>query len=175
MFFNEFMTEDETDLESKEIDAILPQDPETEEGIDNLADQVEDAMQSQALECADYFEGGEEAIKEFAESPEVQASINEAFSITGKDKKRTLVRLGRKDDLKRRANLAALLIAKSKGDPLFKKMAKHRHEERQCRKQIFNKYQKQAMKIARRSQIKHMQERKKFRLPFFGKKDDAKK
>jgi hypothetical protein len=65
MFFNEFMTEDETDLESKEIDAILPQDPETEEGIDNLADQVEDAMQSQALECADYFEGGEEAIKEF--------------------------------------------------------------------------------------------------------------
>ena len=132
-------------------------------------------MQSQALECADYFEGGDEAIKEFAESPEVQASINEAFSITGKDKKRTLVRLGRKDDLKRRANLAALLIAKSKGDPLFKKMAKHCHEERQCRKQIFNKYQKQAMKIARRSQIKHMQERKKFRLPFFGKKDDAKK
>jgi hypothetical protein len=53
-------------------------------------------------------------------------------------------------------------------------MAKHRHEERQCRKQIFNKYQKQAMKIARRSQIKHMQERKKFRLPFFGKKDGAK-
>lgn len=174
MFFNDIMTED-ADLESQEIDAILPQDPDTEEGIDNLADQVEDAMQAQALECADYFEGGEEAIKEFVQSPEVQALINEAFSITGKDKKRTLIRLGRKDDLKRRAHLASLLIAKEKQDPLFTRMARFRFEERKCRKEIFQKYGKQAYKVAKRSQIKHLKERKKFKLPFFFKKNDETK
>lgn len=172
MFFNEYLNE-ETDLESEEIDAIIPQDPDTEEGMDQIADQVEDAMQTQALECADYFDGGEEAIKEFVESPEIQAIINEAFSITGKDKKRTLIRLGRKDDLKRRAHLASLIIAKSKNDPMFTLMAKHRHEERKLRRQIFAKYKKTAYKVARKSQMKHLKEKKKFKLPFFAPKADA--
>ena len=176
MIFDELLLEEaeDLDIDSDDIDAVLPQDPDTEEGLDAIADQVEDAMQAQALECADYFENGDEAIQEFFNSPEVQACLNEAFSISGKDKKRTFVRLGRKDDLRRRAHLASLFIARDKGDPLFKKMTKFRHEERRIRKLIFKKYMKPAIRVAKKSQRAHLREKKKFRLPFFAKKEDNK-
>ena len=172
MFFNDYLRED-TEEEVNDVDTLLPQDPETSEGLDNIADQVEDALQHQALENADYFEGGEEAVQSFFESAEVEAML-EAFPFGLGAKKRTIVHMSKKDDLKRRARLASLIIAREKKDPLFDKLAANRVRERALRKAIFQKYEKQAYKVARVSQKKHIAEKKKFpSLPFFGKRDDV--
>ena len=169
MFFDQFFREEveTTDIDN-DVDALLPVDPNTDEGIDKIADQVEDAMQRQALESADYFEGGAEAIQEFYASPEVQAYM-EAFPMGAGMKKRTFVRLSRKDDLKRRMSVAAISIAKEKKDPLFDKWARHRVKERSYRAMIYKKYKTLAFKAAKISQKKHIKERKKFPLPSFNK------
>ena len=105
------------------------------------------------------------------ENTEVQTFM-EAFPLGAGAKKRTFVNLSRKDDMKRRASIAAISIAKHKNDPLFEKWARYRVKERQYRKLIFKKYSKQAYKVARRSQKKHLAERKRFpALPIFGKKN----
>lgn len=171
MFFNDYLREDTEEV--NDVDTLLPQDPETSEGLDNIADQVEDALQHQALENADYFEGGEEAVQSFFESAEVEAML-EAFPFGLGAKKRTIVSMSKKDDLKRRARLASLIIAREKKDPLFDKLAANRVRERALRRAIFQKYEKQAYKVARVSQKKHLAEKKKFpALPFFGKRDDV--
>ena len=46
-------------------------------------------------------------------------------------RKKTLVRLGKKDDVYRRTRLAALQLAISKNDPLAKLLAKIRVKERE--------------------------------------------
>lgn len=170
MFFDDYLRED-AETETNDIDQLLPQDPDTEAGIEAMADQVEDALQAQALESADYFENGEEAVQAYIESAEIQA-YQEAFPFGGAMKKKTFVKLNKRDDLKRRARLASLIIAKEKKDPLFDKLAKNRIRERMLRKQIFRKYGKQAYKVAKASQKKHAAEQKKFPLPIFNKKAD---
>lgn len=174
MFFNSFFEEalEAEDLDTNDVDSLLPADPDTEEGIEKIADQVEDAMQRQALESADYFDGGEEAVQEFFASNEMQAFM-EAFPFGAGMKKKTFVNLSRKDDLKRRMSVAAISIAKEKKDPLFDKWARHRLKERSFRKLIYKKYKNQAYKAAKVSQKKHLAEKKKFpSLPKFVKKDN---
>jgi hypothetical protein len=172
MFLNGILEDAiEQDLDTNDVDALLPADPETDEGIDRIADQVEDAMQRQALEAADYFDGGAEAVQTYMESAEVQAFM-EAFPFGGGMKKRTFVNLSRKDDFRRRMSVAALTIAKEKKDPLFDKWVRHRIKERSYRSLIFKKYKALSYKAAKRSQKKHLAEKKRFpALPFFGKKD----
>ena len=172
MFFDDYLKED-AEEEINDVDSLLPQDVDTDAGLEKIADQVEDAVQHQALENADYFDGGEEAVQSFFESAEVEAML-EAFPFGLGAKKRTIVSMSKKDDLKRRARLASLIIAREKKDPLFDKLAANRVRERALRKAIFQKYEKSAYKVARVSQKKHIAEKKRFpSLPFFGKKDDA--
>jgi len=134
-----------------ELDQVINKDPDTPEGVESLANDVENLMQQSALESVTYFERGDEALKNFMESAEVQALVE-----SRKMSKRTYVRLGKNDDLHRRANLAALLIAKEKRDPLFKKLALNRVNERKLRNAIFARYGKQGLMIAKRSQTKHI-------------------
>ena len=158
------------DLESADIDAVITPDTNAEE--ESIANQVEDIVAQDALESAQYFDGGKEAVREFYESPEMQAYI-EAFGPFGINKKNTFVRMSRKDDLQRRTHLACLLLAKNHKDPLFTKLANNRIKERALRKQIFDKYEGKASRIAMLSQKKALQNKKKFKFPFFAKKTDA--
>ena len=84
----------ENDLvENKDdIDLLGPQDPDTQSGLENIAQQVEDVMQQQALESADYFENGEEAVQEFMNSPEFQQVLTEGI-IASVAKNNTVVKL----------------------------------------------------------------------------------
>ena len=77
--------------------------------------------------------------------------------------KRTFVRLGKNDDLTRRKNMACLIIAREKKDPLFNKLALNRVKERQLRQQIFKKYGHMADRIAKKSQVKHIKDMKKMK------------
>ena len=172
MFFNDYLMESE-DLESADIDAVIsPVTPDTDAEAEIIAGEVEKIVTDEALEAAQYFDGGKEAVREFYESPEMQAYI-EAFGPFGANKKNTFVRMSRKDDLQRRTHLACLLLAKNHKDPLFTKLANNRIKERALRKQIFDKYEAKASHIAMLSQKKSIQNKKRFKLPFFAKKDDT--
>ena len=179
LFFPGIFKEDATGVDSfaaanDPVDAVMPVDAESIAGIERIADDVEDVMQAQALENADYFEGGEEAVHEFMMSPRVKSML-EAFPTTGGTKFKSIVTLNRKDDLKRRARLASIIVAREKKDPLFDKLAKNRVKERMLRRLIFQKYGRIAFKIARVSQKKHAIEVKKEpAMPFFKKDSNAK-
>lgn len=149
MLFN--FNESGKDPVSDEIDAIVNTDPDTAEGADNIANQVEDLMMQSALEAVTYFENGEEAVKNFTESAEVQGLLE-----ARKMSKKTFVRLGKNDDLTRREHLAAIIIAKEKGDTLFNQLALNRVKERKLRNAIFQKYGNKAKVVAKQSQKKHI-------------------
>ena len=140
-----------------DLDILTPQDPDTQSGLENIAQQVEDVMQQQALESADYFENGEDAIQEFMNSPEFQQVLTEGI-IASVAKNNTVVKLNARDDMKRRARLASLIIARERNDPLFKKLALNRVKERALRKAIFTKYGRQAYTAAMISKKKHANE-----------------
>lgn len=159
MFFN--INEDAAEVQANDIDVLVPQDDNTEAGIEVLADEVEKAMQSQALESVTYFNNGEEALKNFMESANV---LLEARKIS----KRTFIKLGKNDDLERRTHLACLVLAKNANDPLFRKLAQNRVKERKLRALLFKKYGQKATKVAKVSQKKHIKELKKMpALPAF--------
>lgn len=136
--------------EIQDID-ILTADPETEEGMEAIAREIEANMQAAALESVTYFEGGEEAQKSFTESAEVQALVE-----ARKMSKKTFVRLNKNDDFTRRAHLASLILARNAKDPLFNKLALNRVKERQLRAAIFKKYESKAKLVAKKSQTQHI-------------------
>ena len=156
MFFSEILKEDGAleNVESSEVDALITPDPETSEGEEQMADQVELIMRTQAMESAYFFENGQEALERYIQHLNESTSIHEGI-ISASAKNNNIVQLNTRDDLKRRTNLACLMIAKSKKDPLFTKLALNRKKERQLRGAIYKKYQRQAFKIARMSQSKH--------------------
>ena len=155
MIFGNVMKEDAAGV--KDIDLISGEvDADTEEGMEAIAAEVENNMQAAALESASYFEGGEEAQKSFMESAEVQALVE-----ARKMSKKTFVRLNKNDDYTRRAHLASLILARTAGDPLFKKLALNRVKERQLRNAIFKKYESKARMVARKSQQQHIKNMKK--------------
>lgn len=138
-------------LDSDLVDAVTIRDPETAEGVDNLANDVENLMQQAALESVSFFENGESALKNFCESSEVQALVE-----ARKMSKKTFVRLGKNDDLTRRTHLACLLLAREHNDSLFKALALNRVKERKLRAAIFQKYGNKGKMIALRSQKQHI-------------------
>lgn len=90
----------------------------------------------------------------------------------GKMRKKTLVRLGKNDDLTRRETMAALLLAKKAKDPLFDKLALNRVKEKELLGKIRKKYGHKAGKLAKQGQKDYI----KNRMPkgfnnFFGAKD----
>jgi hypothetical protein len=158
MIFNSLLESEEvaSAVGADDVDGLQNKDPETEEGSDNIAKEIETNMQAAALESLTYFDGGEEAIREFCQSDEAQVLVE-----ARKMSKRTFVRLGKNDDLTRRKNMACLIIAREKKDPLFNKLALNRVKERQLRKAIFKKYGNMATRIAKKSQTKHIKDMKK--------------
>ena len=137
---------------------ILVKDPNTAEGQEAIADEIESNMKSCALENMTYFENGEQALKEFCNS-EVVAAMLEARKMS----KRTFVRLGQNDDLTRRRNMTCLILAREKKDPLFDKLAKNRIKEREIRSAIYKKYGHMAERIAVLSQKKHIKDMRKMK------------
>jgi hypothetical protein len=131
-------------------------DPETEEGMEAIATEVENNMQVAALENVTYFDGGEDAQKAFTESTEVQALVE-----ARKMSKKTFVRLNKNDDFTRRAHLASLILARNAKDPLFNKLALNRVKERELRRAIFKKYENKARSVAKKSQAQHIKNMKK--------------
>ena len=155
MLFNNFLEADDIS-KAEDVDGLQNKDPETEEGVDNIAKEIETNIQTAALESLTYFDGGDQAIKEFCQSEEAQVLVE-----SRKMSKKTFVRLGKNDDLTRRKNMACLIIAREKKDPLFNKLALNRIKERQLRQQIFKKYGNLADKIAKKSQQKHIKDMRK--------------
>ena len=155
MLFGNVIKEDTAGV--NDIDIIAGDaDPETEEGMEVIADEVENNMQAAALESVTYFDGGEDAQKSFIESAEVQALVE-----ARKMSKKTFVRLNKNDDFTRRAHLASLILARNAKDPLFNKLTLNRVKERQLRNAIFKKYESKAKVVARKSQTKHIKNMKK--------------
>lgn len=152
MFFDELLKESSEEVERNDIDAVINADPSTEEGIEKIAQEVEDAMATTALESVSYFEGGEEALNKFLN----EAANVEALTEARKMAKRTIVRLSKDDDLKKREHIAALIACRNAKDPLFDKLARNRVMERKLRAQIFKKYGMVSKKAARISQRKHI-------------------
>ena len=150
MLFNNVIKESETD--TNDIDVLAgTADPSTEDGENAIAQEVENNMQSAALESMIYFDGGEEAQKSFIESAEVGALVE-----AQKMSKKTFVRLNKNDDLTRRAHLASLILARNFKDPLFSQLALNRVKERKYRDAIFTKYKVKALAIAKKSQKQHI-------------------
>lgn len=89
----------------------------------------------------------DEKIREFCED-----GVGDALVEAGKLKKKTLVRLSKKDDLSRRTKMMALQIAKEKDDPLWHKLAKNRIKERELLSAITNKYGNKAGTLAKKAQ-----------------------
>lgn len=144
----------ESETETKAEDKILDKaNIDTREGQESAAEEVEQLSQTAACEAVTYFEGGEEALKEFTESAEVQGLLE-----ARKMSRKTFVRLGKTDDLTRRKNMACLIIAREKNDPLFKQLAENRKKERKLRNAIYNRYKNQAERIAKISQKKHIKD-----------------
>lgn len=155
MLFGNYLKEDAA--ETNDIDILAGgADPETEEGMEAIAGEVEANMQAAALESVTYFEGGEDAQKAFTESAEVQALVE-----ARKMSKKTFVRLNKNDDFTRRAHLASLILARNANDSLFKKLALNRVQERKLRNAIFKKYESKAEIVAKKSQAQHIKTMKK--------------
>ena len=155
MLFGNVVNEAENVIDT--TDAVIGGvDDSTDSGIDVLSKMLADLMTESALEHITVFEGGEEAQKAYMESAEVQALVE-----ARKMSKKTFVRLNKNDDFTRRCHLASLILARNANDPLFKKLAINRQNERKLRSAIFKKYEAKAKVVAKRSQTQHIKNMKK--------------
>lgn len=87
----------------------------------------------------------------FIESDEAKSML-EAGVIT----KKTLVRLSKKDDLSRRATMAAFQLAKENDDPLWDLLVKNRIKERDLIEKIERKYSAKSIKAAKEGQKSYL-------------------
>ena len=92
-----------------------------------------------------------DAIKEFCESPEAEALV-EANVL----RKPTLVRLGKKDDAKRRKKLAAFQLAKENKDPNWTKLCKNRITEKKLIAAIMQRWGMKAERNANLAQKEYI-------------------
>ena len=96
----------------------------------------------------------DEKIQEFCQSPEAEALVE-----AGVMRKKTLVRLSKKDDFSRRRTMAAFTIAREKKDPLWSKLVKNRVQERKLIGEIVKKYGGKADKVARAGQKEYLKQK----------------
>ena len=96
----------------------------------------------------------DEKIQEFCQSPEAEALVE-----AGIMRKKTLVRLSKKDDFSRRRTMAAFTIAREKKDPLWSKLVKNRVQERKLIGEIVKKYGGKADKIAKAGQKEYLKQK----------------
>ena len=93
----------------------------------------------------------DEQIQEFCNSPEAEQMVQE-----GTMRKKTLVRLSKKDDMSRRRTMAAFSIAREKKDPLWAKLVKNRVQERKLIGEIVKKYGTKADRVAKVGQKEYL-------------------
>ena len=153
MIFNTYVNEATDD--ASDVDAVV-KDPDTEAGQEAMAKEIEANCRESALTNLPFFENGEQALKEFCNSEEVQALVE-----ARKMPKKTFVRIGKDDDLTRRTNMACLILARENKDPLFDKLAKNRVMERKLRNAIYKRYMNKATRLAKISQKQHIKDMKK--------------
>ena len=96
----------------------------------------------------------DEKIQEFCQSPEAEALVE-----AGVMRKKTLVRLSKKDDFSRRRTMAAFTIAREKKDPLWAKLVKNRVQERKLIGEIVKKYGGRADKVAKVGQKEYLKQK----------------
>ena len=96
----------------------------------------------------------DEKIQEFCQSPEAEALVE-----AGVMRKKTLVRLSKKDDFSRRRTMAAFTIARDKKDPLWTKLVKNRVQERKLIGEIVKKYGGKADKVAKAGQKEYLKQK----------------
>lgn len=157
MIFDTYVNESEGQEEVNDVD-LVDKNPDTQEGQEAIASEINNNLQEAALENLTFLENGEQALKEFCSSEEVQALV-EARRMS----KRTFVRLGKTDDLTRRKNMACLILARENKDPLFKKLALNRVQERKIRNAIYKRYDHKAERIAKLSQKQHIKDMQKMK------------
>ena len=110
-----------------------------------------------------FFEGGQEALDEFYVSPDY-----EVMTEARKYAKKTFVRIGKEDDLKRRISLAAIIIGRETKDPLYTRMILNRAKYKKDKNALIKKNYNKAVKIAKKSQMQHIKDMKKMpALPKF--------
>ena len=90
----------------------------------------------------------QEKIEEFC----APGGVGETLVEAGKLRKKTLVRLSKKDDLTRRQKVIALNLAKENNDPLWDKLALNRVKERELLAKIVAKYGNKSQKLAVKAQ-----------------------
>lgn len=90
----------------------------------------------------------DEKIQEFCKP----GGVGETLVSEGVMKNKTLVRLSKKDDLSRRAKMAALRLAEEAGDQLWDKLVKNRIKERELIGKIVQKYGTKGEKVAKKQQ-----------------------
>lgn len=103
------------------------------EGSGNEIEDQDALLEALLVDCISRLP--EDARKAYLESEEFQG-LYEA----GVTKHRTLVRLSRADDLERRTHLAAVQMAREKGDADWEALRKNRVQERKLLNKIYAKY-----------------------------------
>lgn len=94
----------------------------------------------------------DKSIQEFCKP----GGVGEQLVQEGKLKKKTLVRLSKKDDLSRRSMMMAMKLAKEANDPLFDKLALNRVKERELLQKIHQKYGNKGEKLAKAAQNEYL-------------------
>ena len=82
--------------------------------------------------------------------------VGEQLVQEGKLRKKTLVRLSKKDDLTRRTKMGALLLAKEHNDPLYAKLVKNRQQKRDLVDKIMRKYGNKGKTVAKKAQAEYL-------------------
>ena len=109
---------------------------------------------AEAMILAELASFSEEQLNAFLESDLCQTLVE-----AGKMRKKTIVRLGAKDDLSRRETIAAMELARQHNDPLFEKLRINRIKERELLGKIRAKYGTKASKIAKANQKDYIKNR----------------
>ena len=118
------------------------------EGIDN-SEIPEGLLEQYIVDEVSHL--SDEQIQEFCHSPEAEQMVQE-----GTMRKKTLVRLSKKDDMSRRRTMAAFSIARQKKDPLWTKLVKNRVQERKLIGEIVKKYGNKADRVAKVGQKEYL-------------------
>lgn len=103
-----------------------------------------------------------EQVQEFCKPGGLGDGLVEAGIMT----KRTLVRLSKKDDLDRRTTMAAFSIARTKGDPLWKKLTVIQAKRKELIAAIKQKYSSVSQRAAVQGQKEYIKTMRKVPVSF---------
>lgn len=105
----------------------------------------------------DIAHSSQEEIDEFCKPNGLGEALCEAGVLgSGPYAKRSITKLSKTDELNRRENMAALILAKQAKDPLWAALAKNRVKEKELLGKIKTKYASKAMRVAKVGQKEYM-------------------